>query len=86
MVLETTWFLLWGLLWAVYFVTDGFDLGMGVLLPFLGKDETRKRIMYGAVGPLWNGNEVWLITAGGVTFAAFPKMYATMFSTLFTPR
>ena len=85
MDLPMIWFLLWGLLWAVYFVTDGFDLGVGTLLPFLGKDDTQRRIMYNAVGPLWDGNEVWLITAGGVTFAAFPKTYAVMFSALYTP-
>ena len=72
-MLETTWFVLWGLLWAVYFVLDGFDFGMGTLLPFLAKNDEEKRIIYNAAGPYWDGNEVWLITAGGVTFAAFPK-------------
>ena len=81
MTLATVWFFLWGLLWAIYFMTDGFDLGVGVLLPFLARDETQRRTMYNATGPLWDGNEVWLITAGGVTFAAFPQMYAVMFST-----
>ena len=85
MALETTWFLLWGLLWAVYFITDGYDLGIGALYPFLGKDESRKRMMINVMGPLWDGNEVWLLTAGGVTFAAFPKMYAVMFSAFYTP-
>lgn len=84
-MLETTWFILWGLLWAIYFILDGFDLGLGTLLPFLAKDETEKRIMYNAAGPFWDGNEVWLITAGGVTFAAFPKAYAVMFSALYAP-
>lgn len=84
MVLESIWFFLWGLLWAVYFMTDGFDLGVGTLFPFLGKSETEKRIMVNAIGPLWDGNEVWLLTAGGVTFAAFPKMYAVMFSSLYS--
>ncbi len=84
MVLQTIWFLLWGLLWAIYFVTDGFDLGIGALLPFLGKTDEDKRVMYNAMGPLWDGNEVWLITAGGVTFAAFPKLYAVMFSSLYS--
>ena len=84
-MLETTWFILWGLLWAVYFILDGFDLGMGTLLPFLAKNETEKRVMYNAAGPFWDGNEVWLITAGGVTFAAFPKAYAVMFSALYAP-
>ena len=84
MTLPILWFFLWGLLWAIYFVTDGFDLGVGALLPWLGKDDHSKRLMYNATGPLWDGNEVWLITAGGVTFAAFPKMYAVMFSSLYT--
>ncbi len=84
MVLQKVWFLLWGLLWAIYFVTDGFDLGIGTLLPFLGKTDTDRRIMYNAMGPLWDGNEVWLITAGGVTFAAFPKVYAVMFSSFYS--
>lgn len=85
MILQDIWFFLWGLLWAVYFATDGFDLGVGMLLPFFSKSEEERRILYNSIGPLWNGNEVWLITAGGVTFAAFPAVYATMFSALYTP-
>lgn len=85
MLLQSTWFFLWGLLWAVFFMTDGFDFGVGTLYPFLGKNETEKKTMIASIGPLWDGNEVWLITAGGVTFAAFPKVYAVMFSTLYTP-
>jgi len=85
MTLQTVWCFLWGLLWAVYLMTDGFDLGIGMLLPFLGRDETRRRTMVHAMGPLWNGNEVWLLTAGGVTFAAFPAVYAAMFSALYAP-
>lgn len=84
-MLETTWFMLWGLLWAMYFILDGFDLGLGTLLPFLGKSELDKRIIYNSAGPFWDGNEVWLITAGGVTFAAFPTAYAVMFSALYAP-
>ncbi|MFO7559931.1 MAG: cytochrome d ubiquinol oxidase subunit II [Desulfobacterales bacterium] len=84
MELQTTWFFLWGLLWAVFFMTDGFDFGIGTLYPFLGKTENEKRIMLNSVGPLWDGNEVWLITAGGVTFAAFPQVYGVMFSTLYS--
>jgi cytochrome d ubiquinol oxidase subunit II len=84
MILETIWFLLWGLLWAVFFMTDGFDFGVGTLLPFLGKNDHDRRIMINAVGPLWDGNEVWLLTAGGVTFAAFPLVYAVMFSSLYS--
>src|SRR4030043_1389410 len=85
MVIEGIWFFLWGLLWAVFFMTDGFDLGIGTLYPFLGKTNDEKRMMINAIGPLWDGNEVWLITAGGVTFAAFPKVYAVMFSSLYSP-
>src|SRR5512136_137373 len=84
-MLETIWFVLWGLLWAVYFVLDGFDLGLGTLMPFVAKDERERRVVVNAMGPFWDGNEVWLLTAGGVTFAAFPKAYAVMFSGLYTP-
>jgi len=84
MVLESIWFFLWGLLWAVYFMTDGFDLGIGTLMPFVAKNEEEKRVMVNAMGPLWDGNEVWLLTAGGVTFAAFPTVYAVMFSSLYS--
>jgi len=84
-MLETIWFLLWGVLWAIYFVLDGYDLGIGTLLPVLGKTDRDRRVMLNAMGPFWDGNEVWLITAGGVTFAAFPKAYAVMFSGLYTP-
>ncbi|MEF2145663.1 MAG: cytochrome d ubiquinol oxidase subunit II [Desulfovibrionaceae bacterium] len=83
--LASTWFILWGVLWAMYFALDGFDLGVGTLLPFLAKTEEEKRIMLNSVGPFWDGNEVWLISAGGVTFAAFPFAYAVMFSWLYTP-
>ncbi|MDR2503589.1 MAG: cytochrome d ubiquinol oxidase subunit II [Deltaproteobacteria bacterium] len=84
-MLAIIWFVLWALLWAVYFILDGFDLGMGVLLPFVAKNEQERRVIYNAAGPFWDGNEVWLITAGGVTFAAFPKAYAVMFSALYAP-
>jgi cytochrome d ubiquinol oxidase subunit II len=84
MMLQSTWFFIWGLLWAVFFITDGFDFGVGTLYPFIGKNDEEKRIMLNAIGPLWDGNEVWLITAGGVTFAAFPLMYAVMFSSLYS--
>lgn len=84
MVLESIWFFLWGLLWAIFFITDGFDFGVGTLYPVLGKTDRDKRIMLNSVGPVWDGNEVWLITAGGVTFAAFPKVYAVMFSSLYS--
>ncbi|MBI5552111.1 MAG: cytochrome d ubiquinol oxidase subunit II [Desulfobacterales bacterium] len=85
MLLVATWFYVWGLLWAIFFITDGFDFGIGTLYPFLGRSDGDKRSMINAMGPLWDGNEVWLITAGGVTFAAFPLVYAVMFSSLYTP-
>ena len=84
MLIQGIWFFLWGLLWAVFFITDGFDFGIGTLYPFLSKSEQDKRIMIHATGPLWDGNEVWLLTAGGVTFAAFPLVYAVMFSSLYS--
>jgi cytochrome d ubiquinol oxidase subunit II len=83
-MLQTIWFLLWGILWAVYFMLDGFDLGLGTLMPGLAKSEVDRRVIYRAMGPFWDGNEVWLITAGGVTFAAFPTTYAVMFSGLYS--
>lgn len=84
MILESVWFFLWGLLWAIYFMTDGFVLGIGSLLPFLGNTDEDRKIMVNAQGPLWDGNQVWLLAAGVVTFAAFPKVYAVMFSSLYT--
>lgn len=83
-MLESVWFILWGVLWAVYFMLDGFDLGLGTLLPVLAQSHTERRLIYQAMGPFWDGNEVWLITAGGVTFAAFPTTYAVMFSSLYS--
>lgn len=84
MILQSIWFFLWGLLWAVFFITDGFDFGIGTMYPFIGKTNEEKRVIINAVGPLWDGNEVWLITAGGVTFAAFPLVYSVMFSSLYS--
>lgn len=84
-MLADIWFFLWGLLWAVYFMLDGFDLGAGTLMPFITKTDEDKRTLLNAAGPFWDGNEVWLIAAGGVTFAAFPPVYAAMFSGLYTP-
>ncbi|KQC09725.1 MAG: cytochrome C oxidase assembly protein [Smithella sp. SDB] len=82
--LQITWFALWGLLWAVYFMLDGFVLGTGILHNFIGKNNIEKKVIVNTVGPVWNGNEVWLVTAGGATFAAFPTTYALMFSYLYT--
>ena len=84
MDLQTVWFILWGFLWAVYFMTDGFDFGIGIIYTFIGKTESEKRMIINSIGPLWDGNEVWLITAGGVTFAAFPVAYSVMFSSLYS--
>lgn len=82
---QVIWFVIWGALWAIYFMTDGFDLGSGILHRFLGRTEEEKRIIIRTFAPLWDGNEVWLVTAGGATFAAFPTTYALMFSYLYTP-
>ena len=84
MELQITWFVLWSVLWAVYFMLDGFVLGTGFLSGFLTKSDTEKRVLINSVGPVWDGNEVWLLTAGGATFAAFPTTYALMFSYLYT--
>ena len=84
-MLETIWFVLWGVLWTAYFITDGYDLGLGLLMPFLSKEDWERRAIFNAQGPFWDANEVWLLTAGGATFAAFPKTYAIMFSSLYTP-
>ncbi|GEN33139.1 cytochrome d ubiquinol oxidase subunit II [Aneurinibacillus danicus] len=83
--LITIWFGLWGLIWTVYFVLDAYALGTGIVFPFLAKNEKEQRQLQEAIGPFWGGNEVWLITAGGATFAAFPVTYALMFSYLYTP-
>lgn len=85
MTLNIIWFVLVGVLFTGYFVLEGFDLGVGILLPFLGKDDARKRVMINSIGPHWDGNEVWLITAGGAMFAAFPHWYATLFSGFYLP-
>ena len=84
MTFAVIWFILWGVLWTAYFILDGFDLGAGMLYPFLGKSEADRALIRRSVGPFWDGNEVWLLSAGGVTFAAFPAAYATLFSGLYT--
>ncbi|MDD2367378.1 MAG: cytochrome d ubiquinol oxidase subunit II [Desulfuromonadaceae bacterium] len=83
-VFQIIWFVLWGVLWAVYFMLDGFVLGSGFMAGFLAKNDTEKRVLINSVGPVWDGNEVWLVTAGGATFAAFPTTYALMFSNLYS--
>ncbi|MFB3851368.1 MAG: cytochrome d ubiquinol oxidase subunit II, partial [Acidobacteriota bacterium] len=84
MTYQVIWFVLWGVLWAVYFMLDGFDFGVGMLMNFIGKTDEEKRQIINTIGPVWDGNEVWLITAGGATFAAFPTTYAYMFSFLYS--
>ncbi|MCP4134622.1 MAG: cytochrome d ubiquinol oxidase subunit II [bacterium] len=79
-ILQNAWFFLIGVLFLGYAILDGFDLGVGMLLPFLGKKEKDKEILIKSVWPFWDGNEVWLLTAGGALFAAFPHAYATVFS------
>jgi cytochrome d ubiquinol oxidase subunit II len=80
MDLQTFWFVLIAVLWAGYFVLEGFDFGVGMLLPFLPRNEKERQAMLETIGPVWDGNEVWLVVAAGATFAAFPAWYATMFS------
>ena len=78
--LPTIWFVLIGVLLVGYAVLDGFDLGVGVLSPFIGRSQAERGLLMEAVGPVWDGNEVWLLTMGGALFAAFPLVYATVFS------
>jgi cytochrome d ubiquinol oxidase subunit II len=80
MDLEILWFCLIALLWAGYLVLEGFDFGVGMLLPFVPRDERERSAMFQSIGPVWDGNEVWLVVAGAATFAAFPAWYGTMFS------
>jgi cytochrome d ubiquinol oxidase subunit II len=82
--LVTVWVLLLGVLLAGYAVLDGFDLGVGILHPFAPRTETERRLAVNAIGPLWDGNEVWLVTFGGATFAMFPVAYAALFSGFYT--
>ena len=85
MELTTIWFLLVAVLFTGYFILEGFDFGVGMLLPVLGRDDRERRVMINTIGPVWDGNEVWLITAGGAMFAAFPEWYATLFSGFYLP-
>ncbi|WP_216215256.1 cytochrome d ubiquinol oxidase subunit II [Amycolatopsis aidingensis] len=85
MPLTDIWFLLIAVLWTGYFVLEGFDFGVGMLLGVLGKDNTDRRVMINTIGPVWDGNEVWLLVAGGATFAAFPLWYASLFSGFYLP-
>ena len=80
MELTTLWFALIAILWIGYFVLEGFDFGVGMLLHVVGRDEPERRAMLRTIGPVWDGNEVWVLVAGGAMFAAFPEWYATLFS------
>jgi cytochrome d ubiquinol oxidase subunit II len=83
--LTTFWFMLIALLWIGYFTLEGFDFGVGMLLPILAHNDTERRVLINTIGPVWDGNEVWLLVAGGATFAAFPNWYATLFSGFYLP-
>lgn len=83
MELNVLWFILITVLFTGFFFLEGFDYGVGMLLPFMGRNDTERRIIINTIGPVWDGNEVWMITAGGALFAAFPHVYATMFSSLY---
>jgi len=85
MELTTVWFVVIAGLWIGYFVLEGFDFGVGILLRVLGRDEPERRAVITTIGPVWDGNEVWLIVAGAMTFAAFPEWYASLFSGFYLP-
>ncbi|MGN9819529.1 cytochrome d ubiquinol oxidase subunit II [Streptomyces sp. SD11] len=85
MELHDVWFVLIAVLWTGYFFLEGFDFGIGVLTKLLARDRTEKRVLINTIGPVWDGNEVWLLSAGGATFAAFPEWYATLFSGFYLP-
>ena len=85
MSLQTVWFLLIAVLWIGYFILEGFDFGVGMLLKQVSSNEADRRAVLTTLGPLWDGNEVWLLVAGGATFAAFPEWYATLFSGFYLP-
>ena len=80
MSLPLLWFILIAVLWTGYLVLEGYDFGVGLLMPILGRTDTGRRVVLNTIGPFWDGNEVWLLTAGGAMFAAFPHWYATLFS------
>ncbi len=85
MNLNILWFVLIAVLYTGFFILEGFDFGVGILLPFVGKSDIEKRVVVNTIGPLWDANEVWLVLAGGATFAAFPHWYATLFSGFYLP-
>ncbi|MFF4549568.1 cytochrome d ubiquinol oxidase subunit II [Streptomyces sp. NPDC001435] len=85
MELHDVWFVLIAVLWIGYFFLEGFDFGVGILTKLLARNRAEKRVLINTIGPVWDGNEVWLLTAGGATFAAFPEWYATLFSGFYLP-
>nr|BFD83890.1 cytochrome d ubiquinol oxidase subunit II [Streptomyces sp. Xyl84] len=85
MELHDVWFVLIAVLWTGYFFLEGFDFGVGVLTKLLARDRPERRVLINTIGPVWDGNEVWLLSAGGATFAAFPEWYATLFSGFYLP-
>ena len=85
MELTTLWFALIAILWCGYFLLEGFDFGAAMLMPVLARDDRERRVVLNTFGPVWDGNEVWLLVAGGATFAAFPEWYATLFSGFYLP-
>ncbi|MFE7426299.1 cytochrome d ubiquinol oxidase subunit II [Streptomyces sp. NPDC057545] len=85
MELHDVWFVLIAVLWTGYFFLEGFDFGIGILTKLLARDRKERRVLINTIGPVWDGNEVWLLTAGGATFAAFPEWYATLFSGFYLP-
>ncbi|MGW7816658.1 cytochrome d ubiquinol oxidase subunit II [Streptomyces puniciscabiei] len=85
MQLHDVWFVLIAVLWTGYFFLEGFDFGVGILTKLLARNRPERRVLINTIGPVWDGNEVWLLTAGGATFAAFPEWYATLFSGFYLP-
>jgi cytochrome d ubiquinol oxidase subunit II len=85
MTLNTLWFIFIAILYTGFFVLEGFDFGVGILLPFVGKNDLQRRTIINSIGPHWDANEVWLLVAGGATFAAIPNWYATLFSGFYLP-
>ncbi|CAB4540958.1 MAG: cytochrome d ubiquinol oxidase subunit II [Actinobacteria bacterium] len=85
MSLNSVWFILIAVLWIGYFILEGFDFGVGILLKVVAKNQAERRAVLTTLGPVWDGNEVWLLVAGGATFAAFPEWYATLFSGFYLP-
>ncbi|MEU5833885.1 cytochrome d ubiquinol oxidase subunit II [Streptomyces diacarni] len=85
MQLTDVWFVVIAILWIGYFFLEGFDFGVGILTRLLARDRAERRVLINTIGPVWDGNEVWLLSAGGATFAAFPEWYATLFSGFYLP-